>query len=122
MAQNKYLTSFLYIMLISFSGCGTNRTITSAPAPPVAPVNTEVVAAGYMNARVKNFTGLDGCSYVIELEGGKILVPENLDPSFQQDDLAVYVKYKIKKGATGICMAGTIVEITGIKIKTRSAK
>jgi hypothetical protein len=94
-------------------------TKTSSPTETTMAPNIETVAAGYMNAKVVDLTGLDGCKFVLELESGKQLVPTNLKPQFCRADLEVSVKYFVPKGAANTCMAGTIIEITDIKIRER---
>lgn len=78
---------------------------------------------GYMKGTVI-FYELDACKYIIQLVSDptgpdviKQLEPTNLAAGFQQDQLAVWVKYIPKKGAVSACMAGEIVEITDIQLR-----
>jgi hypothetical protein len=71
---------------------------------------------GYTPATVINYT-IDGCSWMLKLENDQKLQPLELQPEFQQENLKVWIKYVIKKGAVGICMAGEIVTLTEIVIR-----
>ncbi|HRC32062.1 MAG TPA: hypothetical protein PK736_01320 [Bacteroidia bacterium] len=116
--------NLIFVFAFAFAGgwqCGDTKEATKSSVPAetkIAP-NIETVAAGYMNAKVVDLTGLDGCKFVLELEGGKQLVPTNLKPEFCRADIEVSVKYFVPKGAVNTCMAGTIIEITDIKIRER---
>jgi len=64
-------------------------------------------------ATIEDYTGLDGCGFVIKLQNGQTLEPMNLNdfnitPS---DGKKVWVKYHEKSGMASICMVGPIVEI-----------
>lgn len=69
------------------------------------------------NARLKNYTGLDGCSWVIELNNGKKLEPINLNEFVSRpvDGKRIYVEYVVEPGMGSICMVGEIVRITALK-------
>ncbi len=60
---------------------------------------------------------LDGCSWVIELDNNKKIIPINLD-SFdieKEDDVKVSITYTLLDNMAGICMAGKMVELSCIK-------
>jgi len=64
-------------------------------------------------AILRNFTGLDGCSYVLVLDDEKVLEIGDLEvePDFQfRDGLRVSVTYKELSSAS-ICMVGSIVRV-----------
>ena len=61
----------------------------------------------------RNFTGLDGCSYVLVLDDEKVLEIGDLEvePDFQfRDGLRVSVTYEELSSAS-ICMVGSIVRV-----------
>jgi hypothetical protein len=65
-------------------------------------------------ATIKDYTGLDGCGMVIELENGDEIEPSNLN-SFSSsvsitDGQKIWVKYH-EIGGASICMVGPSVEI-----------
>lgn len=60
---------------------------------------------------------LDGCGWVIELNTGEILevLPSQIDETQFEDDTPVLVGYKrVSRGS--ICMAGTTVDITCLRV------
>jgi hypothetical protein len=64
-------------------------------------------------AILRNFTGLDGCSYVLVLDDKKVLEIGDLEvePDFQfRDGLRVSVTYEELSSAS-ICMVGSIVRV-----------
>lgn len=71
---------------------------------------------GYTKATVIAFE-LDGCKFLILLEDQKRLEPVNLSPDFQKDQLAVWIKYAIKKDGVSICQAGQMVDLTDIQLR-----
>lgn len=65
---------------------------------------------------VKDYTGLDGCGFVIELSDGTKLEPYFIDSSFAlQDGQHVHVKYAILKDHASICMVGYPARIYSIQ-------
>ncbi len=69
-------------------------------------------------ATVKDFTGLDGCKFLIILENGDKLLPAKLnDESFEfHDGQKISFDYKELQDVMSICMAEDMaVEITCIK-------
>jgi hypothetical protein len=69
---------------------------------------------GMTKATIKDYTGLDGCGMVIELENGDEIEPSNLN-SFSSsisitDGQKIWVKYH-EIGGASICMVGPSVEI-----------
>lgn len=63
-----------------------------------------------------DYTGLSGCSWIIELESGEKLEPVNLhlldfEPA---DNLEIYFKYRTAEDQVSVCMVGKMVEITCI--------
>ena len=78
------------------------------------------VCPNAVEATLKDFTGLDGCSWVLVLDNGKKLEPTNLkkfDNIELKDDKRVLIEYKTIHNAASICMIGTIVEIICISEK-----
>jgi hypothetical protein len=67
---------------------------------------------------IRDFTGLDGCGLVIQLDN-KTLEPINLSDFSSNvsliDGQKVWVKYQAVSGMASICMVGEIVEITGLE-------
>ena len=65
------------------------------------------------NALLRDYTGLDGCRWILELPGGERLEPVNLhELDFTpRDSLAVRVEYSIAEDMFSICMVGKMVHI-----------
>lgn len=63
-------------------------------------------------ATIVDYTGLDGCGLVIQLQNGTVLEPVNLNDFnlTPTDGMKVWVKYHEIAGGS-ICMVGPIVEI-----------
>lgn len=71
-----------------------------------------------VTAKLVDKSGLDGCTWLIELEDGSMLQPLNLD-SFnieKQNDLSISLTYKKADAFAGICMAGQMVELSCIHV------
>jgi hypothetical protein len=66
-------------------------------------------------ATLQDYTGLDGCRWVIKLKDGTVLEPINLEEFSLQpiDGLPVWVEYKTEPLAS-ICMVGETVRVTCI--------
>lgn len=70
-------------------------------------------------ATLRNYTGLDGCGWVIELKSGEILEPTNL-ADFDitpVEGMQVEIAYTTMDNMGSICMVGQIVEIDLIVAK-----
>jgi hypothetical protein len=69
-----------------------------------------------VEATLYDYTGLDGCTWVIQLENGEVLEPNNIKAfNFKLiDGKKVWVKYSIVPDQASICMVGQIVNIEGI--------
>jgi len=66
---------------------------------------------------VRDYTGLDGCGFVIELNTGERLEPALVrDSNFVfHDNQKVWLSYKPCPNFMSICMVGDIVEVMCIK-------
>lgn len=91
----KLIYPFLLLSFILLHACGK-----SAPCK-----NGEV-------ATIRDFTGLDGCGWVVVLNDSENLEPTNLHAFGLEleDGMKVKVKYHETDGAS-VCMVGKIVEI-----------
>ncbi len=72
--------------------------------------------ANEKEATVINYT-VDGCSWLLILEDGTKLQPENLAPEFQKNNLKVWISYELKKGGSSICMTGKMVTLASIQLR-----
>ena len=76
----------------------------------------------FLNGKLKNLKGLDGCGWVIQLLDSTYLEPTNLNEFDIQlvEDLDIRFKYNDLHNLFSICMVGNIVyinEIEGVKRK-----
>ena len=70
-----------------------------------------------ISGTVKDFTGLDGCKYLIVLKNGKKLQPIEVVNNFQwKDGQQIVFSYEEIPDAMTICMAGKVVKVTSIKL------
>ena len=75
--------------------------------------NKESECEGSYSAKLVNMTGLDGCSWMIELGDGTKLEPTNLN-DFNinlQENQKIWVVYHTAAQMASICMHGEIVTI-----------
>ena len=63
---------------------------------------------------LKDFTGLDGCRWMLVTEENKSLEPMNLEDfiSEPKEDEKYRIEYSIRNDLASICLVGSIVEIT----------
>ena len=103
------------------SCCGKKKTTSTATT--TAEVKRDFSAEGYVQAIV-SATDLAGCTFLLQIPNDpagadvmKQFEPSNLKEEFKKDQLAVWVKYSVKKGATSTCMAGPVVDISDIQLR-----
>ena len=111
--MNKHKHNLLIIVLVSLSALPSCIFLMKGDRHNP---ETEKIYEGYTKAEVINYT-VDGCSWMLQLEDGKKLEPAGLKPEFQKDKLKVWIKYTIKKGGAGICMAGEMINLTEIELR-----
>lgn len=94
----KHLALLIFIVLI---GCSKHENLCGSTA---------------QKATIKDFTGLDGCGYLIVLDNGERLEPLNLGSQTLKpaDGMKVWITYTNAQNAASICMAGQMVNITCI--------
>jgi hypothetical protein len=98
------MSRFIWIMLFFlFNACAAVKNNDSQPIP-----------SGAIEVTVIDYRELDGCTFLLEQQDKKKLQPVNLPAEFQKNGLRLYVNYKNVDGM-GICMAGTMVELTFMK-------
>jgi hypothetical protein len=79
-------------------------------------------SSGWVNGIYRDYRGLDGCGFLIELDRANDSVPsrflEPINPgSFGvpvSDGLKIRVKYRLLRSAS-VCMKGQVAEITDIR-------
>ena len=65
------------------------------------------------NATLRDYTGLDGCGWVLE-SGGEVLEPINLESFLDapEDGIRLEVEYDLAENVFSICMVGPMVVLT----------
>tara|TARA_B110000211_G_C14045601_1_gene538780 strand:- start:191 stop:583 length:393 start_codon:yes stop_codon:yes gene_type:complete len=123
------LTSILVLALISFQcvsskkGSSTEKESTNTEAnidntvaeSASAEQDLIMTKKGFTKGVIVDKTGLDGCTFLIEIDNSKILHPINLDDKYKKDGLGIYIVYKKSRKAT-TCMNGQPIIISKIQI------
>ncbi len=68
----------------------------------------------YSPATIVNYTGLDGCGWLIMLDDESILEPNGLDTMFQTLGAKIWLKYEDREGGSK-CMVGKLITVLDIK-------
>lgn len=111
-----FLSFLLFTFSFLVSSCKCKKKATKDPVATTE-VKKDFEKEGYVKAIVI-YSDLDACRYLLVLADEKRLEPSaNLAQEFQQDQLAVWVKYAEKKGGMSVCMAGTLIDISDIQIR-----
>lgn len=106
---------YYFIFVILLLSCSPKSTPVGTSEKKKKQVSTaDYIAQGFVKATVIDLTGLDGCRFLLQLEDGSRLEPENLDTAFAKAGTPVWVKYFFQKNAISICMAGKVVHIADI--------
>ncbi len=106
--QIKYI-AILVMSIVYFSTLQSCSLFSGAENKTAKPIADTHEQDGFVNATIINYS-VDGCTFMIQLKGGKKLEPVNLKDEFKKDNLKVWVKYQHYKG-NSICMAGEMVTI-----------
>ena len=110
------------ILVVAFLGCSPKGKTASAdkkgPEQP-APIEQgrDQASKGYKKAWITDMTGLDACTFLLKLEDGSRLQPDQLAMEFRKDGLAVWIKYGLWKDAMSTCMSGKMVRLTAIEVR-----
>ena len=107
---------FLFNFSFLITSCHCKKKATSPSQNVVAEQKRDFEKEGYVKATVINYT-LDGCTFLLKLSDDKKLEPTNLPTEFKKDQLAVWIKYSMKKGGVSICMAGQVVDLSDTQIR-----
>jgi len=101
------------LLLIIFYSCGPAiQEIATNNA------NYNLDTSKMTQARVIDYSDLDGCSFILELDDGSKLQPLVLPEEFKKNGITVYVTFSFVK-QPGVCMVGKIIEIDKITISEK---
>ena len=72
------------------------------------------IDSDFGNATLRDYTGLDGCHWVIELDNGEVVEPRNLEDfiSTPVSQMRLLVEYTVEPDWVSICMVGPVVTLT----------
>ena len=104
----KTISAFALLLFLNVSCIERKKAAGNAEA--------EMVAQGYVKAEIKKYE-VDGCGFMLFLENGKKLNPDNLADEYKIEGLKVWVQFSVKKNTMSICMAGDNVTINKITIR-----
>ncbi|MBL4652471.1 MAG: hypothetical protein JKY53_06335 [Flavobacteriales bacterium] len=104
---------FTIALLLVFIACSSSKDVSE----PKVKTTQQWVDEGYTSATIKDFSSLDGCTYLVVTEKGTKLMPSNLAKEFQKDRLAVWIKYHPSKSSMNICMKGISVTVDDIQLR-----
>jgi hypothetical protein len=96
------------VLFFSCSACRNSKTSA-----------VEESVAGYTAVTVRNFTGMDGCSFVLVVNDSLRYEPVDLADSLKQDELQLWIRFKPVKDHMSICMAGTAIKITEARYRKK---
>jgi len=120
MVQQDYIMKRLTIYIFSlFSFCIACKTTKSIEQESTD--STETNEQISFNPKLKSAividkTGLDGCSFLLQLPDSSFLEAVNLDDQFKVNGLEVFISYKPVE-MMSVCMAGTTVELLTIELR-----
>jgi len=110
------LVLYLLPCALYLSSCHCKKKTATATVT-ASEVKRDFEKEGYVKAIVI-FSDLDACKFLLVLANEKRLEPSGgLPAAFQQDQLAVWIKYMDKKGGMSVCMAGQIVDVSDIQLR-----
>ncbi len=97
--MNKKPIALLFTLMFFLTACPDNECETG------------------VNALLLDYSGLDGCQWIIELESGQRLEPLNIHEFDLQphDSLRVRISYEHAPDMFSICMVGIIVRLECIR-------
>lgn len=109
-----YLLTLLIVTVLGFSACHCKKKAGGETKSEL--IQRDFEKEGYAKATVKA-SELAGCNFLLKLENNKNLEVSGLTEEFQKDNLAVWIKYSIKKNAVSTCQAGQMVELSDIQLR-----
>lgn len=100
--------SAVLLLLASLAACGSNNA-SDEPGPQ------EEAAATISGSGTISWRSVEGGFYVIESDEGETYDPINLPARYRQDGLRIHFEAKLRTDLMSTRMAGTLIEITGIR-------
>ena len=101
----KYIALFIFFLLV-ISSCRNNRYQVYSNADETAQ------RKGMTAVEVKNFEGLDGCSWLLLKRDSTRFEVVDFPDSLKIVSLKLWVRYTPVKDYMSVCMAGTPVRLT----------
>jgi hypothetical protein len=89
--------SVILILIVTAINCSSINSINAN--------KQNWVEKGFTKGIIIDKTGLDGCSFLIQLKDSSIFNPINIKDEFKEEGITVFFKYNRSKQVT-ICMNG----------------
>jgi hypothetical protein len=110
MATFKSLIFSLLLLVMAFTNaCKSKQKIQQ--------IERDFIAEGYVRAVVIDYTELDGCRFLLQLEDDSKLQPIEFFTDFEINDLKVWVNYQLNPDVMSICMSGMPADIIAIELR-----
>ena len=77
------------------------------------------IPQGFNEVVVRDFTGLDGCNFLLVQSDSSRLEAANLPDSLKKDGLIIWVRTAPENGVMSICMGGKPVRILEARFRER---
>lgn len=114
MKTNILFTRLISLLIILTACC--KKSISVLSGNDLLKSSQVIIDHKLVEATVLDYRNLDGCTFLMQLNNGEKLQPENLDSVFQKNNLQVLIKYHLT-GKNTICMTGKTILIDFIKLK-----
>ena len=115
------LSTLLFASLLVFTSCTGGKFINKSKNEVLTDQQEEdkgLESQGFVKAFVKDETGLDGCTFMLYLESDStVLLPQNLNLKYAQNDLKVWLKYHPIKPMVTTCMKGKPVYVEDVVLR-----
>lgn len=100
------LIPLLFLALIAFGSCEKE--------PAMIDCGIMILCPDYDQFKVLDYSGLDGCGWVVEDENGNISMVSNLDTHYPSltDGQNIWIKYEVLPLCFTTCMTGGMIAIT----------
>lgn len=105
------IKAYVLFVLLAVS-CGTTSKTQQQPKEAEKQA-IDYAASKYSKATVIDYTELDGCKYLFQLEDGRKLNPGTIDAKYQKNGLKVWLKYE-RVDLMNVCMAGETIKVIDI--------
>lgn len=116
--KNIILITTLICLSLFIVSCSKKNTPAKSIETTISEKTEEqYIKEKYVKATVIDMSELAGCNYILQLETGGRLEPDQLSELFKKDKTNVWVQYTINKNSVSVCMVGQRVVIHDIQLR-----